>query len=82
MKKETKIFKYTAIFEPAEEGGYTVSIPALPGCITEGDSFEEAKKMAKDAIKNYIKVLKEDKEPIPIESEEHIETKILIPIAI
>ena len=79
MKKEEKVLKYTAIFEPAEEGGYVVTIPALPGCVTQGDSFEEAKAMAKDAIKGYIAVLKEDNEPIPIENEEHIETTILVP---
>ncbi len=82
MKRETKILRYTAIFEPAEEGGYVVTIPALPGCVTQGDTFEEAKKMAKDAIKGYLAVLKEDKEPIPVESEEHIETKILVPISV
>jgi predicted RNase H-like HicB family nuclease len=81
MKKKEKILKYTAIFEPAEEGGYTVIIPALPGCITEGDDFEDAKVMAKDAIKAYISILKKDNEPIPIENEEHIETTILVPVA-
>lgn len=80
MKKQSKVLKYTVIFEPAEEGGFVVTVPALPGCITQGDTFEEAKQMAKDAIKGYISVLKEDKEPIPIESEETIETKILIPV--
>lgn len=80
MKKKVKVLKYTAFFEPAEEGGYVVTIPALPGCITQGDTFEEAKAMAKDAIEGYIAVLKEDKEPIPVESEEHIETTILVPV--
>ena len=37
-----KVLKYTAVFEPAEEGGYVVTVPALPGCATEGDTFEEA----------------------------------------
>lgn len=82
MKKQTKVLKYTAIFEPAEEGGYVVIIPALPGCVTQGDSFEEARTMAQDAIKGYIAVLKKDKEPIPIENEEHIETTILVPVAV
>ena len=38
-----KSYKYTAVFEPAEEGGYVVYIPALPGCVTQGETFEEAK---------------------------------------
>ena len=79
MKTEEKVLKYTVIFEPAEEGGFVVTVPVLPGCVTQGDTFEEAKKMAKDAIQGYLAVLKEDNEPIPVESEEHIETKILVP---
>ena len=80
MEKRKKLLKYTVIFEPAEEGGFVVTVPALPGCVTQGETFEEAKKRAKDAIKGYIAVLKKDKEPIPVESEEHIETKILVPV--
>lgn len=40
-KISQKILKYTAIFEPAEEGGYVVSVPALPGCATQGETFEK-----------------------------------------
>ena len=79
MEKEVKIYKYTAIFEPAEEGGYLVRVPALPGCISEGDTFEEAKKMVQDAIKGYIAVLREDGDEIPVEKEERIEAIITIP---
>ncbi|MFH1838643.1 MAG: type II toxin-antitoxin system HicB family antitoxin [Candidatus Kuenenbacteria bacterium] len=78
QKKSAKIYKYTAIFEPAEEGGYIVTVPMLPGCVTEGDTFEQAKKMAKDAIQAYITVLKEDGDEIPVEKEEKIETIITI----
>lgn len=79
-KRVKKIYKYTVIFEPAEEGGYVVHVPILPGCTTQGETFEDAKEMAKDAIKSYISVLQEDDEPIPVESEEIIESKILVPI--
>ena len=48
---------YTVILEPADEGGYTVTVPALPGCITEGETFEEAIAMARDAIQGYIESL-------------------------
>jgi len=41
---------YTVVLEPAEEGGYTVRVPALPEVVTEGDTEAEALKMAKDAI--------------------------------
>lgn len=78
-----KILKYTVIFEPAEEGGYTVSVPALPGCISEGDTFEEAKKMITDAMKGYLQVLKEEKQEIPQEQSNVVITQISVksPIA-
>ena len=59
MKNLTKkILEYTAIFEPAEEGGYIVSVPAISGCVTQGETFEDAVKNAKDAIKGCLEVLK------------------------
>lgn len=47
------------------EGGYTVKVPSLPGCITEGDTVEDAVKMGKEAIELYVEVLKEKGEIIP-----------------
>ena len=46
--------KYTAVLFPDAEGGYTVVVPALPGCVTEGDTVEEALAMAKEAIELYL----------------------------
>ena len=77
-----KIYKYTAIFEPAEEGGYVVSVPALPGCVTQGETFEEAHQMAQDAIAGYISILKEDKEEIPVEKEEITISKVFAEIPV
>lgn len=65
MGNNLKNFKYTVIFEPAEEGGYVVHVPALPGLVTEGDTLEEAKQMAKDAIKCHLLSLLERNLPIP-----------------
>lgn len=59
--------RFTAVFEPAEEGGYTVTVPALPGVVTEGDNFEEARAMAADAIRGYLELLREDGLPIPVD---------------
>ena len=59
-------FQYTAVFVPAEEGGYVVTVPALPGLITEGDTLEEARAMAKDAIRGYLETLIKDGEKIPV----------------
>jgi len=68
-KRIARVLKYTVVFEPAEEGGYVVSVPSLPGCVTQGETFEEACEMAKDAIRGYLAVLKEDGDEIPIEPE-------------
>ncbi|OGE18861.1 hypothetical protein A3J19_04895 [Candidatus Daviesbacteria bacterium RIFCSPLOWO2_02_FULL_41_8] len=73
-----KILEYTAIFEPAEEGGYVVSVPALPGCVTQGETFEEASAMVKDAIDGYLSVLKEEGEDIPQERPEVVITKVSV----
>ena len=58
-------YRYTVLFEPAEEGGYVVTCPALPGLVTEGDTLEEARAMARDAIQAYIESLSKEHEPIP-----------------
>jgi len=57
--KVKKVLKYTVVFEPAEEGGYVASVPALSGCMSQGETFEEAVRMIKDAISGYLAVLKE-----------------------
>lgn len=63
-----KIYQYTVVFEPAEEGGFVVSVPALPGCITQGETLEEAWKMAEDAIGCYLGSKIKHHESIPRES--------------
>lgn len=64
-----KVFHYNVIFRPEPEGGFTVIVPSLPGCITYGKDLKEAKKMAIDAIKGYITSLKKHKETIPSDEE-------------
>ena len=55
-----KTYEYNTFFELNEDGGYTVTVPALPGLVTEGADIEDAKSMAKDAIRCYLEaVLKE-----------------------
>ena len=46
--------KNKAVFEPAEEGGFTVYVPSLPGCISEGDTFEEAIENIREAVELYL----------------------------
>lgn len=80
MKKKLShtILEYTVIFEPAQEGGYVVSVPALPGCVTQGDTFEEAVSNIKDAMRGYLEVLKEERQPIPQEKSDVVITKVSI----
>lgn len=53
-----KVYNFTTVFEKAKEGGFVVYVPALPGCITQGETFEEAEAMAHDAIAGYLSILK------------------------
>jgi antitoxin HicB len=58
-------YSFTVFFEPAAEGGYVVTCPALPGLVTEGDTLAEARRMARDAIRAYLESLRKDGEAIP-----------------
>lgn len=65
---KSNVFQYTAVFEPdKEQGGYTVSIPTLPGCISEGDTFEDALGNITEAAELYLSTMRKDKEKIPME---------------
>ena len=55
--------KIKAIIHPAEEGGYWAEVPALPGCITEGDNLEEVTKNLQDAIEGWLAVATETSSP-------------------
>ena len=56
---------YSIVLDPAEEGGYTVRVPRLPGCVTEGDTLDEALANAREAITAYLLSLRDDGLPIP-----------------
>ena len=60
---------YKVLLHKAEEGGFTVTVPALPGCITEGDNLDEALSRAKEVIALYVEELKSRGEEIPDDSE-------------
>jgi antitoxin HicB len=66
MIKKSSILTYTTLFTPDEEsGGFTVEVPALPGCVTDGETLAEAKKHAAEAIQLYLETLEEDGLPFP-----------------
>ncbi|HCW75453.1 MAG TPA: HicB family protein [Candidatus Marinimicrobia bacterium] len=52
--------KLKIYLEPSAEGGYTVTVPSLPGCISEGDTREEALKNIKEAIELYLEPIEDD----------------------
>jgi predicted RNase H-like HicB family nuclease len=63
MKQNT----YRVLLNREPEGGYTVIVPTLPGCVTYGVSLDEAVENVKEAIELYIESLKANNEPVPTE---------------
>jgi predicted RNase H-like HicB family nuclease len=66
---KSKELSFRIVLRPEPEGGYTAIVPSLPGCITYGESIEEAKEMAKDAIKAYLKSMKKHGEKFQDDSD-------------
>ena len=56
---------YRIILTPESDGGFTVTVPSLPGCITWGEDIEHAKAMAREAISLYIEDMVAQGEDIP-----------------
>lgn len=67
-KRKTKILEYNIVFTPEDEGGYSAYVPDLPGCVSQGDTFEEAKSNIKEAIQLYLE--SEDNELFEMTPEE------------
>jgi len=65
-KSQHKILEYPAIFDPAKEGGYNVSFPAFPGCVTFGRTFEEAKVKAGEVLELWLEELASQNKNIPV----------------
>ena len=62
-----KKLSYTVIYEADPEGGFVASVPALPGCYSQGDSLKDAKKNITEAIGLYLETLQNDNEALPVE---------------
>ena len=67
-----KTLHYTIVLRPEPEGGFTVTVPALTGCVTYGRDLREAREMAEDAIGAYVASLKKRREPIPSDEKSFI----------
>lgn len=68
-----KTLQYRVILVPEPEGGYTAKVPAIRGCITYGETIEEAMVMAKDAIEGCLEVLAAEGQPLPVDDSNTLE---------
>jgi predicted RNase H-like HicB family nuclease len=59
--------QYTVVVHSAEEGGYWVDVPSLPGCLSQGETIDEAMNNAREAIELHIQGLKDEGQEVPIE---------------
>ena len=81
VKKVQKVLSSFAVFDPAKEGGYNVSFPDFPGCVTFGGTFEEAKEKAEEVLGLWIEELTSQKRKIPYRTSRPIidEVRIALP---
>jgi len=70
---------YTVILEQEPDGGYVVSVPALPGCVSQGDSRDEALRNIREAMELYIEDCVACGEPIPVEAgREYVDVRVAV----
>ncbi|MFA5946105.1 MAG: type II toxin-antitoxin system HicB family antitoxin [Patescibacteria group bacterium] len=79
MTPQETVLTYNVIFEPAEEGGYIAFVPSIPGCMTQGETFEEAKENVKDAIKGCLAVMRDEGVEVPKSDKEQITAFVAVP---
>jgi predicted RNase H-like HicB family nuclease len=60
--------RYTVVLEREEDGGYVASVPALPGCVSQGDTRAEALKNIQEAIALYVEDYRDAGDPVPTEA--------------
>ena len=72
-----KVLEYNAIFQKEEEGGYSVWVPMLQGCTSQGETFEEALDNIKEAMTLYLEDTKEEKE-----ESSNIHNQFMVPVAV
>jgi predicted RNase H-like HicB family nuclease len=83
MSISTTVHRYVVVLKPVaehDEIGFTVNVPSLPGCITEGDTVEEALENAREAIAGYLLSLKDRGLPIPPSDE--VVTSLEVEVAV
>jgi predicted RNase H-like HicB family nuclease len=79
--KANDITVYPAIFNPIPDGGYEVSFPDFPGCVTFGQTFEEAQEKASEVLSLWVEELESEHKTIPKRKERPIITDVKIAFA-
>jgi antitoxin HicB len=80
VSNQKEHYSYQIVLRPEPEGGYTVLVPSLPGCVTYGRTVEEANAMAEDAVRGYLLSLRKDGEKIPREDRGNIFATTMVAI--
>lgn len=62
---QTKSYAYTAVYKADETGGYVVTFPAIPNLATQGETLEEARRMAAECLRGHLEVLQDLGHPLP-----------------
>lgn len=75
---DTQALTYRIHLEPEPEGGFTVTVPALPGCITWGESYEHALEMARECIEGFLEALAKAGDPIPRETDKPLDVLVSV----
>ena len=65
---ENHLMRYTVVLEREEDGGYVASVPALPGCVCQGDTRPEALNNIREAIELYVEDCRDAGDPVPTEA--------------
>jgi len=76
--RKVKVLQYNAVFQEEKEGGFSVWVPSLPGCASQGETFEETVKNIKEAIELYLKESPEVLE----QGDESDEKQFFVPIKV
>jgi predicted RNase H-like HicB family nuclease len=72
--------KYTVVLQRESDGGYVATVPAMPGCVSQGDTRAEVLKNIEEAIELYLEDVREAGEAIPVEAvREYVEVTTALP---
>ena len=80
-RKIARAFSYSVFYEQVAEGGFVASVPALPGCHTQGETLEEAERNVREAVALYLESLAAHGEAIPEEGQS-FQGRVTVPVSV